>query len=647
MNLLAYFSPFNVYNISMFFLAVMIFDATGVLLASKLKFPDFLRMINWVFGLAPFVGLWFVLHLFIPFSPNFVMVSLISLGVITLPYYFFKMKYLSLFKQIIVFPFPLLFLLPIFKSLFFLTSLPPYQWDELAYHFYAPAMLATEQTWPFVKPYSCNCWGLYEMIPHFLETAFTLFLSLTSTYATSRLLHLAIFISVVSVVGVFLKRNFNLLVAILFVFFAYYLNPTLLTSSTLGYIDSAVSTLAVLYLVTGVNFLITKQKGDLLAAVAIASIALAIKYSVLSFIAAATLILGIFALIMHRSEIANWMRKKDKLNASSLKLIAVLAATALVFGGYWYVKNAVITGNPIYPFLFSCKPEFKCGAQEEFFAGWSIPFEWKNFQVIQNDLFVGFLNVAQLFNIAAIATPILGIIFKKKRLVILSLAISATLLAEVFLTSKVTSYVGRYFLHWGFLIPLVLALPFTITIKWSAPKLWYTVSLVFFLAYSYKTYQIPYLISRAQMDKIRSESYVAPEYRNYARYRYSLTEWIHDIFPNTDELILWCGESRPMTKLLVADPSLIWSSYEGMMRGFLVNCEMIVLPVVEPADRDKYIENLKQKYPDAYIASFDTCHPDVPTLDEAAYDFSYRNHYELNQKLICPRIPVRESMYKL
>ncbi|EKE20874.1 MAG: hypothetical protein ACD_7C00454G0002, partial [uncultured bacterium] len=67
MHLSDFFATLNFYNLSIFLLSFIIFDAAGVNIACVLKPEKYLRSVYWIWGLALFVFLWFILHFFLPF----------------------------------------------------------------------------------------------------------------------------------------------------------------------------------------------------------------------------------------------------------------------------------------------------------------------------------------------------------------------------------------------------------------------------------------------------------------------------------------------------------------------------------------------------------------------------------------------------
>lgn len=375
MQLNDYFAPLNLYNFSLFLIFFVAMDICGNTIAVSLKFPSYLRYINWIFGLGLFVFLWFLIHLFIPFRTDYIVISLTLFTFPFLPFYIKNRGLLTLMKEVLKFPYPLIFLLLIAPKLFFLISMPPYVTDELAYHYYSPIDITASTRWDFT-----NHIGLYYMLPRTLETAYGLMFTLANTYAIARLLHFVIFISSISAISIFLKEKINIFVALAYSFFAIFLFTVPLVDSTRGYIDVAPAILSNLLLITSLGWLMTKEKGYLYSAFALIGLVAGMKYTILGFIAAVIIFSLVFFIIRNISEVKKYTNLQilSNLIRSNLLTIFIVPVLVIVMGGYWYIKNYIITANPIYPFVFQCKNNITCGNKNEFFGEWGIKFKIEN-----------------------------------------------------------------------------------------------------------------------------------------------------------------------------------------------------------------------------------------------------------------------------
>ena len=350
-------------------------DIIGFYLSSLLKFPRFLRTINWIFGLGIFVFVWFLLHLFLPLRQDYIAISLVLILIPFLPHYIQSGGIGSLTKSFQKFPYPLIFLLFVIQKLFFLISMPPYVNDELAYHYLSPAELLYKTSWDF----SHNI-NFYYMLPKTLETSFNLMFALTNTYAVARLLNFMIFLTSIIAVATFLKERTNIIVAACYSLFTLLLFTVPLIDSTRGYIDVAPAILSNLLLITSLGWLVLEEKGYLFSAFALIGLMMGIKYTILGFVASIIIFSCTFLIIKKTSEIKQYFNVQILRNQikSNLSTMLVMSFLMIIMGGYWYIKNYIITGNPIYPFVFQCKDNIPCGEKNNFFDNFGIQFKIEN-----------------------------------------------------------------------------------------------------------------------------------------------------------------------------------------------------------------------------------------------------------------------------
>ena len=133
---------------------------------------------------------------------------LVILLIPSLPVYFKEKGWQSLTKFWKDNYLPLLLLLPVLPLVFIKASLPPWIWDEMAYHYISPYTLFYEPAWKLSS-------GFIENLPRLLETSYIALFSLTKTYATARLLHLTIFITALITVYKFMKDHLGQIPALL------------------------------------------------------------------------------------------------------------------------------------------------------------------------------------------------------------------------------------------------------------------------------------------------------------------------------------------------------------------------------------------------------------------------------------------------
>ena len=302
---------------------------------------------------------------------------------------------------------------------------------------------------------------LYQMLPRLLETGYILFFSLTKTYAVARLLHFLIFFSSIFSIAIFLKKNLNIVSATVYTFLVLFLQGLILIESTFGHIDVGAAALANLTLITICGYLLTREKGYIFAAAGLFGLSMGIKYTVLTFLVAITVAGAIITVCERYQEILKslWEIKKHKFFLQKVNYLLIIPVLILIFGGYWYVKNYFVTGNPIYPFLFACKDNIPCGTKHEFFGDWGITLDIKNFETIKNELFSKNNNLFITTLTSLFLGLILSSLIKNKIVRTLSLLIPLSIFIEIMVSRSISGFFIRYYYHWVLLIPLILSLP--------------------------------------------------------------------------------------------------------------------------------------------------------------------------------------------
>jgi hypothetical protein len=615
MQLTDYFATFNLFNSSVFIFAFLVFDAIGVNLAHFLKPSDYLRTVYWIWGLGIFIFIWFLLHFFLPFWPVYVWISLIIFGLVSLPVYLKNRGPLTLIKALIHFPYPLLVIPLIFKPFYFLLNAPPFYFDEMAYQFYSPAQLTLETHWPFwpvTGPPS-----LYHMMPKTLNTAFIIMFSITKTYATARLLHfLLVFSSYYAIVSYIWKKVGRLPALILTFLMPFLTASTFLAASTWGYVDAGAAVLSILFLIATVDFVNKPNKYRLFVAAIFFGLAISIKNTVVAFLGSLLAVSVFLFLIIYYRRI-----RKIIMNKESIIILFSGLIIFLLFGGYWYLKNFLISGNPIYPFVFPCWYGWPCGTARGFFQAWAVAIGKEHFFLIKNILFQESNLMFYLTIFSVVLGFFAGLITRNKIVKYLIFTIVWSIILEIIISKNVTGFELRYYYHWFLLIPVLLVFPFVIFSRLkSNSKLVLSIYIFYSIAFVYIAGNVVWKNFR----RIYEGDFVPGYIRNYAMHRIGLSDWIDYYFPKMNDFIKWCGKKGPMQDVTVLDPSLIWSSYEGMMRVFMVNCSIT--------------GNTSR-----YVISETRCTPNQPY--PGSNDPSVQTHNELNQKLICNSKEIFKNLY--
>jgi 4-amino-4-deoxy-L-arabinose transferase-like glycosyltransferase len=233
-----------------------------------------------------------------------------------------------------------------------LALLPPTSWDGLFYHLTGPR-LAIE----------AGSLSLPVEVPHFsfpalMEVLFT-YAMLVRGEVAAVLLHALFGLMLAGLVFLMARRLFGLeqgWTAVLFLLAA----PMVLTLSGWAYNDLALAFYAVSALYALLRW--RPQSGDwrwLALSALLAGLAMSLKYT--SFVAPLVLV----GLILW------WQRGRPRLALRSLLLFGGLA---LLVAMPWYLRNILVTGNPVHPFLFGGQgwDEFRAAAYAE--AGTGLAF---------------------------------------------------------------------------------------------------------------------------------------------------------------------------------------------------------------------------------------------------------------------------------
>ena len=542
-----FFHPHNLLDLVKLFTLVFLFDISGWGLLSKFKInvPFFLRPSIWTLGLGQVVFLVFLSHFFVPFNASLLVIFSLILSLSHFKGYFQKQpaKLKKTFSQIRI---PLLIFSPLFIFIFIKTSLPPYVWDEMAYHYISPFKLLNQTHWTFG--------GLYQNLPRLLDTAFISFFSLTKTYATARVLHFLIYFSTALSVYLFIKKYLGLFTAITAFIFLTFLNIPMLQESTYGYVDVGTSSFVILSLLMLINYYFKNKLQDVYLYVFFIFLALGSKYSAISPALVSSLLL--IALLVRRHNLKKLLSKKF--------LLIILMAMCL--GGYWYIKNWYLTGNPIYPFFFPCKTG-DCGVSQSFFF-WAIPLDLAHLPQILKSL---------VFPSQVVTTLLLGLVIvvsffspkKNRQLIFLSLLF---ILLEFLLMSQVAGFELRYFYPWLVLIKIILAISLAVVIK-SVIRYVY---LIPFLPLILLTVIIVSPMAAKKAMAIFRHYYL-PSGNYYSEVQYafgksSLSDWTKKILPKTYQVIAWCDKQTVPTSLSISDPDLLWFTLEGQFQVYLTNC---------------------------------------------------------------------------
>ncbi|EKE20873.1 MAG: hypothetical protein ACD_7C00454G0001 [uncultured bacterium] len=350
-------------------------------------------------------------------------------------------------------------------------------------------------------------------------------------------------------------------------------------------------------------------------------LAISIKNTVIAYLGSVSAVSVILFLIIHRRKIKGLM-----FNRNSIVVFVFSFLVFLILGGYWYLKNFLISGNPIYPFVFPCWHGWPCGTGRGFFQAWAMAIDKEHFPIIKSILF----QKSNLLFYLTLISIILGffscLITKNKFVKFLIFIITWSVILEIIISKNVTGFELRYYYHWFLLIPFLLVVPFNIFSKRNEiPKF----ILLIYLIYGFAFIYIAGNVSWENFKRIYEGDFVPGYIRNYAMHRINLNDWIDFHFPKMNDLIRWCGTKRPMQDIAIADPALIWFSDEGMMRVFMVNCR-----ITSGTPSKKFL--LVSETPCTYGQPY-------PSYDK---DPGIQETHKINQEYVCNGKKISKYLYE-
>lgn len=589
MKLSDYFQPLNIKNIIIFLLVIIFFDILGTFVKKiVIKNKNLLeetRIINWLIGLGFFIFFWFIVGFFIRPTQIAIIISGVLLITISLYSYIRNYEYLNLFNSIkTLFPF-ILIIVPFLPALFVKASLPPYYSDEMAYHFISPYAVENQLNifWQFSG-------GVLGNAPKLIDTLFILIFSLTKTYSIARLILFSILATVIIFTGHFIRKRFNLSIGLLFVLLFFSLPQEIVFTSTIGFVDISTYSFFILGLVFSSHYLIDKKIGiDVLYLSTIFwAMSLGSKYTTINVFLATIFVLVTISFKKIKEVFIN--------NKSVLLKIGLLF---IVFGGYWYLKNFIVYGNPIYPFIFPCwgKYAIDCNTGSSFFGEWTTKVNVENLNTIIHGLLPGgkWLSILLLISLS---TFLFKNIKKEKLLLIFYLLI---FVLEMISIKFMSGFQIRYHQHMQVLLLLpIVIFPFVFMKVKIIPKFIKLILILVFIIPIIKNY---FLVVKST----NSLNFVNWNEINYSIGKDDIYDWIRVRLPRVADAIFWC-QNPPGGQVFLAryDPDMIWYEDEGFMRSFLLNCSY-GNPSIDISSEEKLIKEAKEKEIQFWTATINPC----------------------------------------
>jgi len=618
-----FFQPLGLLTLIYFFISFIFFDAVGVFIVDKfikLREETF-RVVSWLVGFGFFVFLWFCLSFIITPGKTEIVTSVVLLTIVVLPNYILNKKYISLITFLWENKVSLLVIAPFLPAVFVKASLPPYYGDEMAYHFIAPSALRNLA--PITYP-----GGIYADLPRILDFFWQQVFTVFKTYSIARLFHFTILASSMIYVYAVLRKNFSLLVGLSFVFIFFSLPQDIVLTSTLGYIDVGAYSFLLIGLVSAFDFLITKKPETLILSFVFWAMNLGTKYTGVS-----SFIVFFFSISVYL-----FIFKKEYKNIFKSSLFVKLLISLVLFGGYWYIKNFILYGNPIFPFIFNCWGTHVevCPALGGFFGDWTTKINIQNIPLILKSL----LAKNYILQIMAGVSPLFLLFANNKKSKFIALMVFVAVALELLILKYFSGFYVRYQQHLQLYLILSTIISLTSDYKNTIVFALSRVALAMILLSSVYTYF--YVVRNTNSLRFLNWDEI-----NYSLGKADIYQWIDQKFPTMNNVIKWCEESPDgkVRQLARFDPDLIWFDHEGLMRSFTTNCEYVNPPLhgILPEKVAKVAVNQKLQF---WIASTNKCMPFDKVLPKYTYERpDMLELRKLNNAIICNSQEVSPNLY--
>lgn len=620
-----FFQPLNFINLFYFVSSLIFFDVLGTFVKSffirDTRVDAETRLINWLMGLGFFIFVWFNIGFFAPPTQLNLLISIVILFCISVPYYLKNKKYVSLFRLAKSLTLPIILILPFLLAIFVKASLPPYMWDEMAYHFISPyeSIHSISQFWQFGG-------GLYLNLPRLIDTLYILTFSLTRTYSVVRLIQFSILVT--SIFGAFLaiKKLLGNRSGVLFVLLFLSLPLVIPSLATIGYVDIVALSFLLLGLIFGITFLFSNSQDDLILTLTFWAMSIGTKYTTL-------VAFGAFVISF---SIVYWIKNKTFTTLFSKKTFLKIVLSLVIFGGYWYIKNFVLYGNPIYPFLLPCWGSFaqECGTGTSFFGAWTRPVNFYTFY----SMIATLLPQNGIIRFALILSPFFIALFgdRKIKTILLMLVISFGI--ETIFLSYFSGFEERYQQYLVITLILVVVLFVSAKFKLFIARLVQLLILIALIVSSVFFYiqNVSYL---------NSTKYLGLSEINYALGKESINDWIKSILPDVSAATLWC-DNPPNGPIALAnfDPDMIWYSYSGLNRVYLVGC-YYNNPDLKPNEWKDFVNIAKQRKLKFWSISINRCQKEKVVTSNIEKEDQITQMRQLNNEIICKSREVVPNLY--
>ena len=207
-----------------------------------------------------------------------------------------------------------------------LTPSTSLDWDSIAYHLAVPAI------WVQEKHASSISFIHHSNFPGAVDSWFTIGELIGGQTAAKAFTWWFTFFGSLAIFGL-IKERFNTLSAWLSTL-AFASIPMVMWESGTAYIDVANGLFAGFGFVFAADYIAKKNRADLMAAAVMLSFAAGSKYT------------GLQAIFIASFVVLLLINKEEKVGAIKM------GGLAFVLSSFWYIKNFLLIGNPVYPFFY-------------------------------------------------------------------------------------------------------------------------------------------------------------------------------------------------------------------------------------------------------------------------------------------------------
>jgi len=587
---------------------------------------DFFRLIDWWWGACLFTLGVFILHIFFPLHRELVYgVSLILLA-FSFPTYFRFRGVSSLFSEITgsikkywlaLIPISLLL-----KPIYFRLSIPPTIWDELAYHAWSPARIIFEQHWVFDIERFTN--ATYEMFPRTWETLMISLFAATHSYAVGKFFQVFLVVCVALIIARILTKisDGSNIAGIVWLLSILFIGRGLLYEASTAYIDVGSSAALILVVAFAWTWSQKKTQSNWLMLVASVGAAMSTKYSVIPAIIAVGIMLSFQTILV--------LKKRFSIPKNWTKLLLLTFIVWIAVGGFWYLKNLLISGNPFWPFFNYALGIKECCDGRMIIEGWGYTqFSYENRWPILDTIF-GERKIQWWIGsfVVVSAVSLLQRKFNKSLKFMFFLLSLAAL--EVALSFRNGLFTPRFYQHWQFykylwlIIPISLLPAFDIrlAIKFfkeskkklvklkvlkdivklltiALPLIWLVLS-VRMLSESIKPSVFSDIIGVTEFEFNDNDRWKIREKMN-------TLDWIHPTFPHSFPMIEWCSDTKDGHQDIYVGEVETTLGHYSLSKVYLARCELRFIIGSPNETADELLDRMNSEIPNFTYTSASNC----------------------------------------